>query len=235
MMRLLIALTVALALAACGGAAPVAQAPVATTAAATTVARSTQSASTAAPAGTSSTGPNIGDLVKAGKQTNYKVTYQWTIGSGAQAVTSEQTWFSKGTNTRFDFGLGAGLGSISVYSIADGTFLCTAVGGVATCQKTSAEAALQSNPAAEFGLQLATNPGQFNSSYQGTRSIAGQQAQCYAVTGTGGFSDVTSCYSSTGVPLLTQMSAQGAAFAMEATNFSTTVSDADFVLPATVR
>ena len=147
-------------------------------------------------------------------------------------MTSEQTWYAKGTNTRFDFGLGAGLGSISVYSLADGTFLCTTLGGVATCQKTAAEAALMSNPAAEFGLQLATNPGQFNSTYQGTRSIAGQQAQCYAVTGTGGFSDVTTCYSSSGVTLLTQMSAQGSAFTMEATNFSTTVSDADFVLPA---
>jgi hypothetical protein len=226
MMRLLIVLTAAFALAACGGAAPVAQAP-----ATTTLAAATRSTSTVAPAGSTSSGPNIADLVKAGKQTNYKVTYSWTIGSGAQAVTSEQTWYSKGTNTRFDFGLGAGLGSISVYSIADGTFLCTTMGGAATCQKTSADAALQSNPAAEFGLQLATNPGQFNSSLTGTRSIAGQQAQCYAVNGTTGFTDVTSCYSSSGVPLLTQMTAQGSAFTMEATNFSTNVSDADFVLP----
>jgi hypothetical protein len=230
-MRLLIVLTAVLVLAGCGGSTPVAQAPLATTAASATVATSTQSSSTVAPAGSTSSGPNIADLVKAGKQTNYKVTYSWTIGSGAQAVTSEQTWYSKGTNTRFDFGLGAGLGSISVYSIADGTFLCTTMGGAATCQKTSADAALQSNPAAEFGLQLATNPGQFNSSFTGTRSIAGQQAQCYAVKGTTGFTDVTSCYSSSGVPLLTQMTAQGSAFTMEATNFSTTVSDADFVLP----
>ena len=233
MMRRLIVLTTALALAACGSAAPAAQAPLATTGAVSTAAASTQSSTTAAPAG--ATGPNIGDLAKAGKQTTYKVTYKWTIGSGAQAVVSEQTWYSKAPNTRFDFSIGTGLGSISVYSLADGTYMCTTVGGAAVCQKTAADAALQSNPAAEFGLQLAANPGQFNSSYQGTRSIAGQQAQCYAVVGTAGFSDVTSCYTSTGVPLLTQMSAQGSAFTMEATNFSTTVSDSDFTLPATVR
>jgi len=234
MMRPLIVLATAIALAGCGGSTPVAQAP-ATTSPGATLVVATRSTSTVAPAGSSSTGPNIGDLVKAGKLTTYKVTYSWTIGTGAQAQVSEQTWYAKGSSTRFDFGLGAGLGAISVYSIPDGTFLCTTIGGTATCQKTAPEAALTSNPAAEFGLQLATNPGQFNATYQGTRSIAGQQAQCYLVTGTGGFSDVTTCYSSTGVTLLTQMSAQGSAFTMEATNFSTTVSDADFVLPATVR
>ena len=74
MMRLLIVLTTAIALAACSGAAPTAQAPATTIAGATLVA-ATRSTSTVAPAGSSSTGPNIGDLVKAGKLTTYKVTY----------------------------------------------------------------------------------------------------------------------------------------------------------------
>jgi len=37
------------------------------------------------------------------------------------------------------------------------------------------------------------------------------------------------------VPLLTQIKSQGQEFTMEASNFSTAVSDADFKLPAAVN
>lgn len=233
-MRILIgAAACGLALAACGGAAaPSVQAP--STTAAVAAAPATRAGSTSAAA--TASGPNINDVLKAGKNSTYKATYKWSVTAGGQTQTSEQTWFYKAPNSRFDFSAGPGA-TFSVFSLADGTYVCTNAGGQAFCQKSPAGTALQSNPAADFGLQLQNNPDQFNSSFTGTKSIAGQQAQCYAVKGVASstFGDVNSCYSSTGVPLLTTMSAQGSTFAMEATSFSATVADSDFTLPAAVR
>ena len=233
MMRILIGLAVgAIALSACGGAAaPSAQAPATT--AAVAAATATQAGSTAA---ATAGGPNINDVLTAGKNSTYKVSYKWSITAGGQTQTSEQTWFYKAPNSRFDFSAGPGA-TFSVFSLADGTYVCTNAGGQGFCQKSPAGTALQSNPAADFGLQLQSNPDQFNSSFTGTKSIAGQQAQCYAVKSIAAstFGDVNSCYSSTGVPLLTTMTAQGQTFAMEATSFSATVADSDFTLPAAVR
>jgi hypothetical protein len=233
MMRVLIGLvTAAIALAACGGAAsPAAQAPAATTAAAAT---STQSSGTAAPA--ASSGPNIADVLKAGKSSTYKVTYKWTTTAGGQSQTSEQTWYYKAPNSRFDFTAGPGA-TFSVFSLTDGTYVCTTAGGTSFCQKSADQAALGQNPAADFALQLQGDPTKFNAAFTGSQSIAGQQAQCYTVKslGAGAYGDVSTCYSSGGVPLKTTISAQGSAFTMEATAFSTTVTDADFKLPAAVR
>ncbi|HEY8807884.1 MAG TPA: hypothetical protein VIN70_09910 [Candidatus Limnocylindria bacterium] len=233
-MRVLIVLAAsAIALAACGGAAaPAAQAPAATTAAA--VSTSTQAASTAAAATPS--GPNIADLLKTGKATTYKATYKWSVTAGGQTSTSEQTWYYKAPNSRFDFSAGPGA-TFSVFSLTDGTFVCTSAGGTSFCQKSADQAAFGQNPAADFALQLQGDPTKFNAAFTGTQSIAGQQAQCYSVKSiaAGAFGDVSTCYSSTGVPLKTTMTAQGSAFTMEATSFSTTVTDADFTLPAAVR
>jgi len=230
MMRLSIVLAgVAMALAACGGAAS--PAPQATTAGTTSVAGSTQSTATGA-----QSGPNIADLLKAGKTTTYKATYTWTIAAGGQSTASTQTWYSKSPNSRFDYSVGQGA-SFSIYSLADGTYLCTIVAGSGFCQKASGQAAFGQNPAADFALQLQGDPSKFNATFTGSQSIAGQQAQCYKVqsVAAGAFSDVSTCYSSSGVPLKTTISASGSTITMEATDFSTTVVDSDFTLPAAVR
>jgi len=230
MMRQLSICVIAIVLGACGGAAaPSAQAPATTPAAAVTAA---QAAATSAPAATPS-GPNVADLLKAGKLSTYKVTYKWTIVAGGQTQTSEQTWYYKAPKARFDFSAGPG-SLFSVFTLEDGTYVCTTAGGQSFCQKSPGGSGLDANPAASFGLQFQDHPEQFNASFQGTRSIAGQTAQCYGVKSiaAGAFGDVTSCYSSNGVPLLTKMTSQGQEFTMEASNFSTTVTDADFKLPA---
>lgn len=231
-MRALPVLAIALgALSACGGAAsPAANAP--TTAA--TVAPSAPAASTAAAA--ASPTPNIGDVLKAGKASTYKVTYRWTVTGGGQNTSAEQTWYYKAPNARFDFSAGPGA-SFSIYALPDATYVCSSAGGTAFCQKSAAsQGAFAQDPAADFALQLQNDPGQFNAAYTGSQSIAGQQAQCYSVKGLGaaaaGFGEVTACYSPNGVPLRTTISSQGSTMAMEATAFSTTVSDADFVPPS---
>ena len=194
---------------------------------------SAPTAATAAP--TAASGPNIADLLKAGKLTSYKVTYTWSVTSGGQTQSSQQTWYYKAPNARFDVSLGQGT-TFSVYALPDGTYFCSVGGGATFCQK-SAQGGLQQNPAADFDLQLSGQPDQFNAAAQGTRTIAGQQAQCYGVRALTGaaLGDVTACYSASGVPLFLQSSGQGSSFTMEATAFSATVSDADFVLPAAAR
>ena len=224
--------------AACGGtAAPSAQGGAPTTAAGTAAAATTAATpgSTGAPAATSS-GPNVADLLKAGKLSTYKVTYKWTITAGGQTQTSEQTWYYKAPKARFDFSVGPG-SLFSVFTLPDGSYVCTTAGGQSFCQKSPGSTGLDANPAATFGSLFQDHPEQFNANFQGTRSIAGQSAQCYGVKSiaAGAFGDVTSCYSSSGVPLSTKMSSQGQEFTMEASNFSTTVADSDFTLPATVQ
>ncbi len=194
---------------------------------------------TAAPAGSAAAssaaaGPNLLDLLKTGKQTNYKVSYRWSIVTGGQTITSQQTWYYKPPKARFDYALGQTGTSFSLFVLETGTFLCTSAGGTAFCQKSSQQSALQQNQAADFDLQVRDHPDQFNSTYQGTRAIAGQQGQCYVVKSlaASALGEVTSCYSSAGVPLYQQIKAQGSEVTMEATSFSTTVSDADFQLPA---
>ena len=79
------------------------------------------------------------------------------------------------------------------------------------------------------------DPSALNATRQEQRTIAGQQAYCYVLAGTPvtGFSSGTFCYTKSGVPLLSEWTAQGATFKMEATSFSATVPDSDFELPAT--
>ncbi|HEV2249431.1 MAG TPA: hypothetical protein VGT60_02865 [Candidatus Limnocylindria bacterium] len=234
MSRLLIGLAAsAIALAACGGAAAP-SAATATTAGAN-VGASTQVAATSAPPAASA-GPNIADVLKAGKATTYKATYKWTVTAGGQTTTSEQTWYYKAPSSRFDFSAGPSA-VFSVYSLVDGTYVCTSAGGQGFCQKSADQAALGQNPAADFALQLQGDPTKFNAAFTGSQSIAGQQAQCYTVKALAGgaFGDVSTCYSAAGVPLKTTINSQGSTVVMEATAFSTTVTDADFKLPAAVR
>jgi outer membrane lipoprotein-sorting protein len=235
-MRVLPVLAIALiALSACGGASTTTTAG-ATTPAATSAAAATQAASTPAPAASTASGPSILDLLKAGKATTYKATYKWSITAGGQTQTSEQTWYYKAPNSRFDFSAGPGA-TFSVFSLADGTYLCTNAGGQAFCQKSAGQAAFGQNPAADFALQLQGDPSKFNASFTGSQTIAGQQAQCYSVKSVAGgaFADVSSCYSANGIPLKTTINSQGTTLVMEATAFSATVTDADFKLPGPVR
>ena len=232
-MRLDIVCAVALLVAAaCGGAASPASGGAATTA---PVAPTAAAATTTAPAATSS-GPNILDALKAGKLTSYKVTYKWSTTAGGQTTTSEQTWYYKPPKARYDFSAGPGA-SFSIYALPDATVMCTNSGASAFCQTTpGGQGAFAQNPAADFAVQLQDKPDQFNAAFTGSQTIAGQQAQCYSVRGLGaaaaGFSDATTCYSSNGVPLKTVITAQGQSMTMEATSFSATVSDADFVPPS---
>ena len=78
--------------------------------------------------------------------------------------------------------------------------------------------------------------GKRGGSYTGMKTIAGQQGLCYDVKATAtvatGLSSGNFCYSKEGIALLSQFSAAGSSWSMEATNVSTTVPDSDFALPS---
>jgi hypothetical protein len=216
---------------ACGGQSSTTQ-PSSTASAPAAAATSAAASRATATAG----GPKLVDVVKGGALASYKVSYTWSTSGAGQSTTSQQTWYYKPPKARYDLSIGQG-GSFSIFLLEDGTYFCTSSGGSSFCQKTSDQAGLQQNQAADFDLQIRQRPDQFDATYQGTRTIAGQQAQCFGVSShtVGASGDTTACYSSNGVPLLWQSKSQGQEVTMEATSFSTTVTDADFSLPAPVR
>ena len=164
-MRLFGILAIAILLSACGGAAAPSAQSAAPTTAATTAATAVAAAATTAPvAAATPSGPNIADLLKAGKLSAYKVTYKWTITSGGQTQTSEQTWYYKAPKARFDFSAGPG-SLFSVFTLPDGSFVCTTAGGQSFCQKSPGGTGLDANPAASFGF---TEPGTLTSPVRST-------------------------------------------------------------------
>jgi hypothetical protein len=96
---------------------------------------------------------------------------------------------------------------------------------------------LDQNAAAVAQRSLIDNPSSYGATFTSTKTIAGQTAQCYDVKPTataGGFSTGMFCYTKDGVPLVSSFSLQtGTTISMEATNYSATVPDSDFELPAT--
>jgi hypothetical protein len=125
--------------------------------------------------------------------------------------------------------------TVSFFTLPDGSFYCFAGAGqpVSCLSVGGVGSPLDQNTLAMTQRSLIDNPGKFNASFKETKTIAGQTALCYDVTGAAGtFSTGTFCYSKTGLALLSQFSMQGSTFSMEATNVSTTVADSDFTLPA---
>jgi hypothetical protein len=178
------------------------------------------------------------ELLSAAKLTQYKVTYKITT-TGAGAFSGEQSWYFKPPRSRFDFGMDMGgqKTTISFFSLPDGSYYCFGAGGTSQCLSIQGVGSpLDQNLAASFQQSLMSNPDQYGGTFTSTKTIAGQQGLCYDVKATAtvatGLSAGNFCYSKEGIALLSQFSAAGSSWSMEATNVSTTVPDSDFTLPA---
>lgn len=160
-----------------------------------------------------------------------------TSATGQGSATLEQTWYFKPPNTRFDMvgDASTGGGKISMFILEKGTFMCTEGGGQTSCLSMPGDAAADQNMGFDLQNTFQDDPSAFNATSREERTIAGQQAYCYilAASPVAGFTSGTFCYTKTGVPLLSEWTAQGATFKLEATSFSATVPDSDFELPAT--
>ena len=222
---------------ACGGAAPattgVSSAPT------TAVTTAPSAAATATASKAADVSAQLAALLGTSKTATYKVTYKITAsGSGADAFNGEQTWYFKPPRARFDFATSQGGQklTLSYFSLPEGTFYCFNVGAVQCLTVAGVGSPLDQNAAAVAQQSLIANPSGFGATPSASKTIAGQQATCFDVSntaGAGGFDSGTFCYSKEGVPLLSTFSTpQYASWTVEATNYSTTVTDADFTLPA---
>lgn len=222
-----------------GGAAASSGAAAPTAAAATNASAATAAPATAAP--TAAAQPKLADLLSASKLSQYKITYRIAAsGSGAEAMSGDQTWYFKPPRSRFDFSstMGGERTTMSIFSLPEGTYMCFALAGQKQCLSAPATGSpLDQNQAAVTQRAMIDNPGGFGATYKETKTIAGQQGLCYevaaAAAAAGGFSKGTFCYTKEGLTLLSQFTVQGATWSMEATQVSATVPDSDFTLPST--
>ncbi len=228
-------------LVACGGAAPAtggASAGASEGAAAATNAAPSPSSAASAAGGSAVSGPKLTDLLSASKTAQYKITYKiTTAGAGAEGFSGEQTWYFKPPQSRFDFSVSQGGQKLtcSFFNRSDGNFYCFNAGQVQCLRVQGTSSPLDQNAAALAQRSLIDNPGSYGATFTSTKTIAGQAGQCYDVKAnatSGGFTSGSFCYTKDGVPLLSSFSVAGQSWSMEATNYSATVPDADFELPA---
>ena len=183
--------------------------------------------------------PKFNEVLASAKLTTYKVTYKLTAAGAGAALSGEQSWYFKPPRARFDFGLDMGgqRTTISFFNLPDGQYYCLGTAGVSSCFGLAGVGSpLDQNIAAGFQQSMLEHPDQYGGTFTGTKTIAGQQSLCYDVKASvqvpTAFSAGSFCYSKDGIALLSQFTASGSSWSMEATNVSTTVPDSDFTLPA---
>ena len=225
----------------CGGASPASSGGTGASAATSTGSAASTGAGTPATAqpGTNSSQPKLLELLSAAKLTQYKVTYKLSATGGGAGLAGEQSWYFKPPKARFDFAtdMGGQKTTISFFSLPEGQYYCFAGGGTSQCLSIMGVGSpLDQNLAASFQESLINNPDQYGGTYTGTKTIAGLQGLCYDVkavaTVATGLSAGSFCYSKEGIALLSNFSASGSSWSMEATSVSTTVPDSDFTLPS---
>lgn len=220
----------------CGGATPTSNTGAGASAGATSAATQAGAATSAGTA-SGAAQPGLGSLLSSSKTQEYKVTYKITAtGTGAEALSGDQTWYFKPPRSRFDFttNMGGTLTTISMFTLPEGSYMCFAMAGQSQCLGTPATGSpLDQNPAAVAQRQMIDNPSAFGATFTGAKTIAGQSGLCYDVKATAGaFTAGTFCYTKEGIQLLSAFTAQGLTLSTEATNLSLTVPDSDFTLPA---
>jgi hypothetical protein len=87
----------------------------------------------------------------------------------------------------------------------------------------------------EIQKDFEEDPTQWDIGADGTKQIAGVTAQCYKMNEHGATEFVRYCFAKEGVPLYVRMESKEGVTEMEATSYSTSVSDSDFVPPAEAK
>jgi len=154
----------------------------------------------------------------------YKVSYN--INAAGQST--QMTQYFSGKNFRTDV-MAQGYETRSY--MVDGTFTtCNKISGSWTCSQLDTKTGQQQNTAENTQEDIKENIDSYNVEGIGTRTVAGVQADCYRITMEQGTSEY--CYSKDYVPLYMKMTFGEYTTEMTATSYSTSVTAADFVLPA---
>lgn len=169
-------------------------------------------------------------------QRDYIVTFTLDTSVGGETFSGEWTWYRdvEGERSRFDLDTDAGGEVVSATFITtpDEVYFCSE----ATCLAFPSGA--QSpfpNPSAALTEQVSgIDDRVLGGSVRdaGTRTIAGIEARCFTFDAPGsGIAEGESCVSPEGVPVLTVWEGDEGSFRLEATSYSSEVSDEDFEPP----
>lgn len=148
-----------------------------------------------------------------------------------------QTWYVKPPKLRIDsFILSPGpTPDTSIFIFDTGTYVCSAQAGPLQCITMPAQQAAAARQPLQAQDTLASGSSDVDVQPSGTRTIAGTQAFCFDATHRPTGSKGNLCYTAQGVPLFITYSSAGTEATLEATAFSTTVSDDDLMLPVAPR
>jgi len=235
-------LTLTLALACSGGGEKATTSPKAT---ASPSGGATASGATATPKATaaSEAAREFADLAKKANSASYKAKYKIDFKSPAgEQVTGTMGFTLKPPKSRIDAemkGISGGLsGSVTIISADDAGYMCTAA--QRTCLKLPKSQVESTVPSFSDILQgpqeILADPGKYSLSKASSKTIAGARATCWKAADSGAKSEGEFCLSGEGVMLSASFKGtdQGQG-TLEATEYSTRVSDDDFKPPYQVQ
>jgi hypothetical protein len=219
------------------GAAPSSSAPAATQAAATTAATTAPTAAAASPAATANPDTALIDLIRGGKAA-YRVTYEMKTTGGGQSTTATYTQSYKPPFFRVDIVGATPAENVTSLVRPEGTYVCGAFTGAPSCFSFGGGAAAGGNLPAP-PQPIPTDLTGWGIARASARTIAGQSTSCFSFTtptgqGGAGFETV-GCYTVQGIPLFMSSKSAGTEVSMTATQFTTSVTDADFAVPFPVQ
>ncbi len=165
------------------------------------------------------------------RTTEYKAKYNIKTTAEGKTTSYTMMWAIKGKDkVKWSMEIPEQQASTVFYKIGTDLYMCSTTEGKEMCFKTQ-----QDTPNFDSNLESYKDNSKYTTSTKAPRIIAGATALCFEVKGLGGDAqtyEVESCVSKEGVPLY--MYSKGANFesTMEATEYSSSVADSEFTVPA---
>lgn len=180
----------------------------------------------------SSVGEKITDYISKKQSLEFTVDYQYTMDGPSGSDTWDFKQYMARNRYRMDSNAQGQEGRF--YFIDNQVTSCNKQGGDWTCmQLPQGDDSSVSDPTEQFS-DIEDDIDVEDTTYKGTRKIAGTTAYCWGINwdmyGADGGMDV--CYSKEGVPLYMKSETNGMTVEMEAKSYKTSVSDSDFRFPA---
>jgi hypothetical protein len=173
-------------------------------------------------------GNDLGDFFSTlSPNLEYKVKYDVKTTSGNKTTSMIQTMALKGKNSMVS--IESKSMSSSVYTIDGKSYTCTISGNNKMCFESPGSTS-QTDTTVKKNNDLRENWKNYNVASKGTRTIAGKPAICFSYSVSG--NTVENCLSQEGVPVYMKMSASNVEAEYTATEYSASVSDSEFELPA---
>jgi len=178
--------------------------------------------------GGSGDGEDLVNFISKKKSLEFSVEYDYSIsGSGSDDTWTFKQYFAK-NKYRMDSNMQDSEGRF--YYVGDEIISCSKQDREWTCMKLEGAQEME-DPTEQFS-DIEDDPDRFDSTYRGTRMIAGTTAHCWGVDYGRSMGEMEICYNVDGIPLYMKASSGGTTMEMEAKSFKKGVSASDFVPPA---